>query len=124
MNLDEFTKYFLKNKHTMLCPICNSIVNYNRNLKHEYCHCDNIKHENIITRNVHGHYDFYCGIYNENYLFQITFNDNLYRYDSNNNLVILSCKENKSTKIDINLKFNLETPYIDLEKIKSLLLFI
>lgn len=117
MNLDEFTKYFLKNKHTMLCPICNSIVNYNRNLKHEYCHC-------IITRNVHGHYDFYCGIYNENYLFQITFNDNLYRYDSNNNLVILSCKENKSTKIDINLKFNLETPYIDLEKIKSLLLFI
>lgn len=32
MNLEEFTKYFLKNKYTMLCPICSNIFDYKINI--------------------------------------------------------------------------------------------
>lgn len=126
MNLDEFTKYFLKNKHTMLCPICNYVVEYKKSIRQEYCCCDNIEHNNLITRNNIYYYDFYCGIEFKfkNCMFIITFDDNLYIYSSNNKLTIRQCKGNILNTININLKFSLETPYIDLDKIKSLLLFI
>lgn len=35
----------------------------------------------------------FIAAYIGNYLFQITFDDNLYRYNSNNDLVIMQCKK-------------------------------